>query len=34
MGEDGAKYWRSDMAGDLEATEKAGKVVRHKIPGA
>ncbi|KAI3557225.1 hypothetical protein CABS03_12427 [Colletotrichum abscissum] len=33
MGQNGAKYWRSNMAQDLETTELAGKIVRQEFPG-
>ncbi|KAK1447522.1 hypothetical protein CMEL01_09361 [Colletotrichum melonis] len=33
MGQNGAKYWRSHMAQDLEATELAGKIVQQEFPG-
>ncbi|KAK1544109.1 hypothetical protein CPAR01_04742 [Colletotrichum paranaense] len=33
MGQNGAKYWRSNMAQDLETTELDGKIVRQEFPG-
>ncbi|EXF79575.1 hypothetical protein CFIO01_03692 [Colletotrichum fioriniae PJ7] len=33
IGQDGAKYWRSNIAQDLETTELAGKIVQQKFPG-